>query len=437
MALSAAVGSFLLTSGSTTNVAVSGLGFQPKALICWFNGRGGDGSTNAVGRQDHFQGMSFCVSTSSRRCIVQNSDDTAATSINMTRWQADAIALSIDFVTPATDGRADLSSFDSDGFTVSIPDAFPRDTRVAYLALGGSDITNTEVFETTDPGSNTTREVNLSGAFQPDLVLLMGPSNVGAPPSGTSSAGRFWFGAFTGTTDEHVICVGADGGSGTADTSSYHKTGEATAGMPATVGNVINSRATVTSIDPDGFTLTYTESAASALVFFGLAIKGGSFAVGDFPSRNTTGSIVETGLSFQPKGLFCFSHCKAESTADTGQADQLLSLGAAHGTSNRLAFGHVDRFGPTAMEVATAVNYDHLYVHIDETDGAAAALVGSIDLTSFDSGGFTLDQDDADPVAALVSYVAFGDAPAAPSFQYPQLERVARGVGRGAVTGGR
>lgn len=435
MALSAFAGSFLLPSGSTTSVVVSGLGFQPKALICWFNGRG-DG-TSAVGRQDHFQGMSFCVSTSSRRCIVQNSDDAALTSDNNARWQADAIALSIDFGTPSTDGRADLASFDSDGFTVSIPDAFPRDTRVAFLALGGDDITNAEVFEFTDPGVNGAQSINLAGAFQPDLVMLMGPSNISAPPAGTASAGRFWFGAFTDPNDEHVICVGADGGSGTADTSSYHKTGECTAGMPATVGNVVNSRASLTSIDSDGFTLNWIETSASALVIFGLALKGGSYTVGDFPTRTSTGSIVETGVGFGPKAVLFLSHCKVESTADTGQADQLLSVGACHDASNRVAFGHVDRFGPTAMEVATAVNYDHVYVHIDETDGASAALVGSADITSLDSDGFTLDQDDADPVAALVTYVAFGDAPAAPAFQYPQLERVERGIARGVVTGGR
>lgn len=368
---------------------------------------------------------------------MQNSDDAAATSDNNTRYQADGCILSCDFTTPLTDGRADFVSFNSDGFTLSIPDAFPADWRISYICLGGADLTNQEIGTFTSATVTGNQEINLAGAFRPDLVILFGPHQVGAAPAGTASAGRWYLGAFTGTADEHVISQGADGGSATADTASYHKIGECIAVMPATVGASMTGRASLTSIDADGFTLNWLEVTGTAEVNFYIALKGGSFAVGDFVTLTSTGTITESGLAFQPKGALILSHCKVESTVDTGQADELMSIGAFDSSLNRNCQAHVDRLGPTAMEVATAINFDHVYAHIDETDGASAALVATADIATITSDGFTLDQDDADTVAALCSYIAFGDAPAAPTVTAAMLEVVGQGVGSGVMSGAR
>jgi hypothetical protein len=66
-----------------------------------------------------------------------------------------------------------------------------------------------------------------------------------------------------------------------------------------------------------------------------------------------------------------------------------------------------------------------------------SALEGRMDCRSVTGNGWTFRMDDADPAQAFVGFLAAMPAPVAGAFTYPQLERVARGVARGVLTGAR
>jgi hypothetical protein len=103
------------------------------------------------------------------------------------------------------------------------------------------------------------------------------------------------------------------------------------------------------------------------------------------------------------------SHGQAESTSDTIQNEDRLSIGAFSSLTARGAQGILDENGVTDSEVTTAIEFDEVYVNVS----TASAIDGLMDVKSIDADGFTMVMDDADPAAAFVWYAAFGPAAAA------------------------
>src|SRR5262245_23350603 len=108
MPLSAKVGSFALNT-STGNQSVSGLGFQPKVVIFFYNSATSD-STNANARI----GFGVGISSSDRRAIYNVSIDNQASSTNTAANQNTSC------IYLGGNPIADLVSLDSDGFTVNL-----------------------------------------------------------------------------------------------------------------------------------------------------------------------------------------------------------------------------------------------------------------------------------------------------------------------------
>jgi hypothetical protein len=68
----------------------------------------------------------------------------------------------------------------------------------------------------------------------------------------------------------------------------------------------VHNAASLVSLDADGFTLNWTDRAASD-VFFVLSLKGGSYKLGFGDYKLTTGTEPYTGVGFQPKGVMFVS----------------------------------------------------------------------------------------------------------------------------------
>src|SRR3990172_8183627 len=145
-------------------------------------------------------------------------------------------------------------------------------------------------------------------------------------------------------------------------------------------------------------------SARSRRVHY-LALKGGSYVVGDLLTSMTTGAtITESGFGFSPKASLFLSHNKAQSTLDTSQAHDEVSIGAFSSTTARGAQCVFDEFGVADTDVGTAVEHDEVYCNLD-TNMAVEGLMG---VQSVNSDGFTLAMDDPDPAQSFVGYMAFG-----------------------------
>src|SRR5262245_36073591 len=136
MALSCFVDAFNIGTGAAASTVVrTGYGFQPKACIYFWSGR--TESTDAGGRLDLKPGIGVACSATDRRCVVTQSDDAAGT-MATDRRHDNAQCIEALTIAGATEGLADLQSFDTDGQTLIIDTQFTTNLHVHCLAFGGS-----------------------------------------------------------------------------------------------------------------------------------------------------------------------------------------------------------------------------------------------------------------------------------------------------------
>lgn len=399
MALSSKVGSFNTGVGAAAStVVVTGLGFTPKCILFWWSGR--SEAVDTIGRASHYRGFGVAVSATDRRAICSRSADASASSSSQSAHEAAACILSVTSTGPAIDGQIDLQSMDADGFTLVVDDQMPRDLRVHYLALGGDSLTNMESGVFTEPGAIGNQDITAL-AFQPDCVLLFS-AGIAADAPGAAVDSTMMLGAATGPSNRGVWMGGGNNGGGTMQTINYCISSECIA-LP--VANMISTtgRADFVSFLSNGFRVNWTERALSRRVHF-LALKGGNYRVDNLLSRTDGADIAETGFGFQPTSALFLSHGQAESTSDTIQNNDRLSIGAFSSLTDRGAQATLDEHNLADSEVTTAIEFDEVYANIS----ASSTIDGLMDVKSIDADGFTMVMDDADPSAAFVWYVAFG-----------------------------
>lgn len=411
MALSAFVGTFRSLTTDTAGVTTYTLtpGFTTKAGIVFTVGRGD--ASDASGGATHRTSMGFFTSTSNRACVGHMSVDAAAAGSGNEFLKNDAVIATFTADTTTLDGAVDVSSITSTDCVFICDDVPPVNLTICALLFGGSDITNAIVIEC-DYGTGTGTIDYTTVGFQGNVLFLMGVNELGPSNVADAAGAQQWFGACTGTGDEHVWWGGMDQGSAAADTGAYCLAGEVMADSSGAIGAplAMQNRAEFSAWLSNGFRLNKLIAGRNGVNFFALVIQGGSWTVGNFTTLTSTGSITSesTGFGYTPVGVLCVSALIPVSTSPNNTDDEQLSIGAAAGSVQH-AQALVDDDGPADMEVATAVDFDKVYVNL----GLADTVDGLISVTSFDSDGITFNQDDADPVANFVWYVACGSTPAA------------------------
>jgi hypothetical protein len=411
MAVSVIQTSFRYTAASTSNIVLSGWGFQPKAIIVHWNGV--DSATDAVGSDSIACGWGFAIGsgTSNQRCASYVSTDGGTSSAGST-WHQDAV-IAIADNTATLDGYINVSSFDSGGVTFAVPDAISFGFTCMVIGIGGDDITNVYV------GSDTTNTAtgnksNTAVGFQPDIMFFTAchdGNNAYAGGGGSNSEAGVSFGAAMSSTAQYCVSVAQDDNSTTMDTGAYITDNEFLSSQSVSTPATIVDRKKMVTMDTNGFTWNQLELPQTASCYFHfLAIKGGSWAVGDFLTQtDTSTTVTESGLSFTPKLVIAASANRAKSTTDTGTTNASMSFGAATSTSQRMAMAIWDQNGTADAETATAVEYDEIYANIDSSD----AIQGLLDITDMSSGQLQFINDDADPSQCFVWYATLGDSAAA------------------------
>ncbi len=406
MALEQAVGSFNIGTGAAGTTVTITPGFETKALILWWNGS--TSSTDAAGSGTNMRGMGFATSSSSFRSWTQLDTDNVGTSDVQRAWRNDACIVEITTTASTFAGWADVQSISSTQVVFEILDAFVTDMRIFYLALGGSDITAAECGDFVAAGTAPVNQT-VNTSTQGKLLFLGGCREVAANTWTSTSGASAFFGVATDSSHEYVWSAKSRQGSSTGDATAYCYNGECIAfNTDTSSSTVMFDRAEFVSFNATpSFTINWIErTLASNICYLQLS---GTFqvALGDILTLNTTGTITETGLAFQPTALLLTSANRAQSTQDVSSADDKLSLGAATGSGNQLVMNSGARNANTTMFTQIGVEYDAIYDNIDTaTDG----IVGKADFTGFTSDGFTLNMSDADPVASFAWYVAFASA---------------------------
>lgn len=390
-----AVATGVLTIDTTTNGAthsVSGLSFQPSVLICMVSGR--TDTSDANGTANHDKSVGFAVSTSSRRCVTTQSLHNAADAACDSIGRDDCIVALLNHAAGGgtDDGKVDLQSFDSGGFTVVNDSTLGHALRLNWIAFGGTDVANSEIITVTEAGATGNQETNLVGAFQPDIVFFLGWGGT-ATNTAIVDSNMSW-GAATGSSNQWVMAGGSDDALATTNCHCYCVTSECIAlaqvTPPTTPGaTTMTALAQFVSLDSDGFTINWTQRAGSRLVY-ALAIKGMRWQAGNLLIANTGAgnTNAKTGVGFLPLALMATGYFA--NATDAPQNGDIFTWGVGTSASSRVVqwITDSDNAGTTAVE--TGIGSGSVFKII-----TGGTTFFDCDITSLDSDGFTLDNNAA------------------------------------------
>jgi len=248
LAYSAKVGSFNIDTAKTVGQtqAITDVGFQPKIVLFWWGGSTGTGDTVAGGTYN--LGFGAAISSTSRFCINGISEDAQAES-DTGRSLTDTCCMLAFTDTGTLDGKADFSSMDAGGFTLVIDDQFTQAYRISYLALGGTDLTNVKIGQTSFDADAGPYGITGVG-FQPDAIIAV--AELGTYSITGTSFLYFMYGMATGASNQGAVMAVAGDNQATSVTAGYGYNAEFLS-YPS------SSRHAFVSMDADGFTLANLE----------------------------------------------------------------------------------------------------------------------------------------------------------------------------------
>jgi hypothetical protein len=384
MALSSFVGSFTVPA-ATGNKAVTGVGFQPKAVLFWADRRSADGASGSATSNADMLAFIGAATDSTHRGAFSQGDDFTNTNCSAITTQC----IRLNSVTGTAQYAADFVSMDADGFTVNFATANATAYVINFLALGGADLTNAIVLNTTSP-AGTGNQATTGAGFQPTAAIFFG--GITATSGGTDPG--LVMGAASSTTSRWTNTWNFFGTS-----NSYQRTAKCFARLTAG-GATVNCECDLASFDADGLTLNWSTASTGSTVFM-LLLKGGQFKAGSLSQKTSTGTQATTGVGFQPTGLLLGSFCRVASASVVTTTPSMQMVGAASGTTARAA----TYFGDGADGVAELVRTQ---VYTVRSDAASPTLTAAADLSSFDADGFTLNFGTADATAREIGYFSAG-----------------------------
>lgn len=397
MAVSVKKGTFSAAT-STGNQAVTGVGFQGKAVLLFgvqatatgFQAGGGWFFGAATGTANRWAKAGFSANAAA------GGDS----------WRENDTAACIHTITDATgaaDGVADFVSFDSDGFTINWSNAPASAWIVHYLVIGGSDVSAKAL--TFDQPAAVGAQALTGAGFKPKALLAC---HVFAGSSGVHNSMGLGFATST-TVNESVSMFHRDRDAvATTDHASVQLTDRCITGISSTAATVL-SEAKVASWDADGATMNWVATPGIGTGLVGYLFLGGTakYMAGADEQRTSTGTKL-TPVGMAPAGVIVGSFTGVASAGiDTGTTD--WCVGASDGTDD----GH---FWHSAQDGQTTSNVD---VRTDTTSLMGMATQPSTvnadgAVSSMAYPGFTIDWTTADASPRQFIYLAIGtDQPSA------------------------
>lgn len=385
----------LTAQTSTGNQQITGVGFQPKALIFFYTTQTATGNSSASSGY----GMGFTTGSSNSYAVATYS--VAAGTSDTARVSSESKAIIILSGVSTIGGAATLVSFDSNGFTLNWTTAAAAAYIIHYVALGGSGITN--ALASTFSLANSTGDQSVTGiGFQPDFLLFLSIGSNSA--SETIDANDLFSVGFASSSSYQAgLSLHSRDAQATSDTCSVQRTDNSIvlAGPAGTACPTIDALASLKSFDSNGFTITRNDAPSATVKVHYLALKGGYYKVGYFNSPTVSGSQSISDVGFAPDGLILTSFALAASTS--AQNNYYFGFGSSDGTmSGRISRADIDGDNNPDPDVSTNTSQ----VFGAYTANGTVGLVAS--LTSFDSTGFTLNWTSVQSTNRQILYWAIG-----------------------------
>ena len=379
---------------ATGSQSVTGVGFQPKALIFFAT------MLTADGTQVDYNTMVGMSALSTQECLLGGSSDDAAVTQNSDRISSNADSIGCRGPADTILYRADFTSMDADGFTINWANV-TNGVDIHYLALGGADLTN--VFVGTFNKITTTGNQSVTApGFQPDCIIFLGQRLTVDVGSGTLLS--YCVGAATSSTARWVSTFGAENGAATSDANSNQRTNQVLAIQNAAT---LTSIADFVSMDANGFTINWSTATAVAERMHYLCLKGGQYKVGSFNQATATGNQAVTGTGFQPVGTLFTSFNAATSGANVTSARHSFGVGISSTDRRAIWSGALD----ASLLMECDQDSDQTKCLKLMTEGTPT-VNAAMDYVSNDSDGFTVNNTTADATAREILYLSFGNAKA-------------------------
>lgn len=311
--------------------------------------------------------------------------------------------------------RADVNSLGTTDLVLHWSVATATQYTLKYLAIGGSDITNVKVLNTTLGDTSSGNRDYTGFGFDPEFLMVMGVVEaITAYNANTRSGFNCSVGA--ALSSSNMWCVETKHRAGTAsnDTNIRFSTSRVQTGSgTGTSDNLVQSMSFVAFIT-DGVTLNRNDAYASATCPLPLlGIKGGLWDIGTFTQKTSTGTQdVSITASRTPKAVMLFE--VPNTSADTVSEGVNLSVGASDATNEvAVSWQDVDASDPTALsqKQTSSKVVSYCTANATATDSTVVADADMNDMST--AGKFQLNWTTADATARFLTYVVISETAAA------------------------
>lgn len=411
-------GSFTTNSGTPSfNQAVTGVGFQPKAVIfLWTDQTAAGAAANQV------IGAGFAAETASTGGVSASvaNDDNVSTTNNARIYTSSQCIRQTDSSASADLFNGFLASLDSDGFTITWQVVDPGAGRIIhYIAVGGTDITNAKAMALTLNASTGNQSYTGVG-FQPDFGLYV-MANTTTSGTNTTNA-TFGIGWAVSTSKRGSASINADDGVTMTTQMDWNRI------IANNLALVVLSNAASTldiefdhvSFDSDGVTFNQINAPTVNTILGALFLKGGQYDAGNANVCTGASCTVSPTTAFQPKGVLLLGTALDVGDANrTVTAHQTIVVGAGTSTDGTqegsVSVNGLDATLPTDANQSSSTTKAISGLSVSGTTTAAEA-----DLTTLGATSFTLTFTTDGSPSAIFNWAVIGDAAAAPSVKPPR-----------------
>lgn len=217
----------------------------------------------------------------------------------------------------------------------------------------------------------------------------------------------FDIGAASSTTSERFLGMYNFDGSGTSDCLEVSSNVNFI-GIDFSGEGTIDTRANLTTLGSDGFTLNWTANTAGSTRFNYIAIGGDdltNIASGEFSPPASTGDEATTGVGFMPDFVLFFANNMTAAQVDQGVSNTgSVAVGCMNSAGEQGAVCVISEDARDIMETARYQRTDKCLAIFTKND--KASLSHEATFSSMDSDGFTINYTTAATADKNIMYLA-------------------------------
>lgn len=329
-----ATGFIQTVASDTSDIAVTGLGFQPNWVL--LIGENTNANETFATFINHHVGAATGTTAALMESTHASADHNTATS--GTRRQQDSDAAYEGHqggsTGSSTTAKLTLKSFDADGFTVAVPVKDGNARKIFYIA-GLAD--NAKLVTDTTP-TTASSKTHTGAGFQPNAAIIFSVGESSLDTFTTQLIHSFGIVADaddgTGHRDQACVSVRSDDAVGTSDTHRVHRSNRCWFVHDGSGGTADEGQAN--AFTADGLTIDYDTVAGTALYVNILFLDYPSAFVESF-AGDGTGSQSLTAEGFAPDGMVFVG--SGLSTLNSISAGNQICIGGDDATTGVHAWG--------------------------------------------------------------------------------------------------